>query len=204
MINTVQEIEIIQYLVSKKLDQKLLLEIKDHFMLQISSLMEEHNEGFHEAFLQTKMNWKSELEMIRADVLSPRKMARIERDILQTRFRKMSGYALAFSLIFSGLFFIKPDLYNDVQIALLVIVSGLSVYNFMRKTMNFSEYFQISFHPLLLKNLLAGVVLITVSSFFFKDTHTALSVMIKPFFLSAVAIQAQLLYWNAKKINVLI
>ncbi|WP_223606691.1 hypothetical protein [Chryseobacterium sp. OSA05B] len=204
MINTAQEIEIIQYLVSKKLEQKLLLEIKDHFILQISDLMEEHHESFQEAFLQTKMNWKSELEMVRADFLSARRMTRIEKDILQSRFKKMSGYALAFSLIFSGLFFIKPDLYNDAQILLLVIVSGLSVYNFMRKTMNFSEYFQISFHPLLLKNLFAGVTLIAISCFFFQDVHTALSVMIKPFFLCAAAIQIQLLYWNAKKVNVLI
>ncbi|MCT2562285.1 hypothetical protein [Chryseobacterium herbae] len=204
MINTAQEIEIIQYLVSKKLDQKLLLEIKDHFILQISNLMEEHNEGFQEAFLQTKMNWKSELEMVRADFLSARKMTRIEKDILQTRFKKMTVYALIFSLVFSGLLYIKPNLFNDVQILFLLTILGLSVYNFMRKTMNLNDYFQVSFHPLLLKNLFAGVVLITISSFFFKDLHTTLSVMIKPFFLFAAAIQFQLLYWNAKKINVLI
>lgn len=204
MINTAQEIEIIQYLISKKLNQKLLLEIKDHFILQISNLMEEQNEGFQEAFLQTKMNWKSELEMVKADFLSARKITRIEKDILQTRFKKMSVYALAFSLIFSGLFYLNPDLYNDGQILFLLTILGFSVYNFMRKTMNLNGYFQMSFHPLLLKNFFAGAALIAISCFFFKDVHTALSVMIKPFFLFAVAIQTQLLYWNAKKINVLI
>lgn len=204
MINTAQEIEIVQYLISKKLEKKLLLEIKDHFMLQIAGVMEDHQTGFEEAFLQTKMNWKNELELVKADLLSKRKMTRIEKDILQTRFKKMSVYALVFSLVFSGLLYMKPYLFNDVQIVFLVIIFGLSVYNFMQKTMNFNDYFQISFHPLLLKNLFAGIILIAIASFFFKDLHETLSVMIKPFFLFAAAIQIQLLYWNAKKINVLI
>lgn len=204
MINTAQEIEIVQYLISKKLEKKLLLEIKDHFMLQIAGVMEDHQTGFEEAFLQTKMNWKNELELVKADLLSKRKMTRIEKDILQTRFKKMSVYALVFSLVFSGLLYMKPYLFNDVQIVFLVIIFGLSVYNFMQKTMNLNDYFQISFHPLLLKNLFAGIILIAIASFFFKDLHETLSVMIKPFFLFAAAIQIQLLYWNAKKINVLI
>lgn len=204
MINTAQEIEIIQYLISKKMEKKLLLEIKDHFMLQIASVMENSHTGFEEAFLQTKMNWKNELELVKADLLSTRKMTRIEKDILQTRFKKMGVYALIFSLIFSGLLYMKPYLFNDVQLAFLVIIFGLSVYNFMQKTMNLNDYFKISFHPLLLKNLFAGIILIAMASFFFKDLHETLSVMIKPFFLFAAAIQIQLLYWNAKKINVLI
>lgn len=204
MINTSQEIEIVQYLISKKLEKKLLLEIKDHFMLQIAGVMENSHTDFEEAFLQTKMNWKNELELVKADLLSKRKMTRIEKDILQTRFKKMSVYALVFSLVFSGLLYMKPYLFNDVQIVFLVIIFGLSVYNFMQKTMNLNDYFQISFHPLLLKNLFAGIILITIASFFFKDLHETLSVMIKPFFLFAAAIQIQLLYWNAKKINVLI
>lgn len=204
MINTAQEIEIVQYLISKKLEKKLLLEIKDHFMLQIAGVMEDHQTDFEEAFLQTKMNWKNELELVKADLLSKRKMTRIEKDILQTRFKKMSVYALVFSLVFSGLLYMKPYLFNDVQIVFLVIIFGLSVYNFMQKTMNLNDYFQISFHPLLLKNLFAGIILIAIASFFFKDLHETLSVMIKPFFLFAAAIQIQLLYWNAKKINVLI
>ncbi|SHG67649.1 hypothetical protein [Chryseobacterium vrystaatense] len=204
MINTAQEIEIVQYLISKKLEKKLLLEIKDHFMLQIAGVMENSHTDFEEAFLQTKMNWKNELELVKADLLSKRKMTRIEKDILQTRFKKMSVYALVFSLVFSGLLYMKPYLFNDVQIVFLVIIFGLSVYNFMQKTMNLNDYFQISFHPLLLKNLFAGIILIAIASFFFKDLHETLSVMIKPFFLFAAAIQIQLLYWNAKKINVLI
>ncbi|KFF25067.1 hypothetical protein [Chryseobacterium vrystaatense] len=204
MINTAQEIEIVQYLISKKLEKKLLLEIKDHFMLQIAGVMENSHTDFEEAFLQTTMNWKNELELVKADLLSKRKMTRIEKDILQTRFKKMSVYALVFSLVFSGLLYMKPYLFNDVQIVFLVIIFGLSVYNFMQKTMNLNDYFQISFHPLLLKNLFAGIILIAIASFFFKDLHETLSVMIKPFFLFAAAIQIQLLYWNAKKINVLI
>ncbi|NML68443.1 hypothetical protein HHL23_01310 [Chryseobacterium sp. RP-3-3] len=204
MINTAQEIEIIQYLLSKKLDQKLLLEIKDHFMLQITNLMGENNLGFQEAFLQAKTNWKYELELVKADFLSARKVSRIEKDILQNRFRKMTGYALLSSVCFLILLYIKPDLYNEVQMVAFAVILGLSGYNFIFRKMKLYHYTQISFHPLLLKNLFVGLVVIGCTSFFFQDFKVILSVMIKPFFLFATAVQIQLLYWNAKKVNVLI
>lgn len=204
MINTAQETEIIQYLLSKKLDQKLLLEIKDHFILQITNLMEEHNTGFQKAFLQTKMNWSYELEMVKADLLSTRKISRIEKDILQNRFRKMTGYALLSSVCFLIVLYIKPDLYNEVQMVAFAAIFGLSGYNFIFRKMKLYHYTQISFHPLLLKNLLVGLLVIGCTSFFFQDLKMVLSVMIKPFFLFATAVQIQLLYWNTKKVNVLI
>lgn len=204
MMTATQENEIIQYLISKKMDQKLLLEIKDHFILQMTNLMEENNTGFQEAFLQTKMNWKYELEMVRADFFSARKVSRIEKDILQNRFRKMIGYALLSSLCFLILLYIKPDLYNDVQMASFAVILGLAGYNFIFRKMRLYRYAQISFHPLLLKNLFIGLVVIGGTSFFFQDFRVVFLIMIKPFFLFATAVQIQLLYWNAKKVNVLI
>lgn len=204
MINTLQENEIVKYLASKKLGQKLLAEIKDHFMLQIADVMEHEKISFEEAFLQTKMNWKYELEMVKADLLSAVMISRIERNILQDRFRKMMGYAVIASILVSALLYIRQDLFMDTQIAVLVIICILSGYNFIFRKMKLHNYTQVSFHPLMLKNLLAGAILIAVSSIFFESFREAFSVMIKPFFLYSAAIQIQLLYWNARKINVLL
>ncbi|MFN1217002.1 hypothetical protein ACKW6Q_08455 [Chryseobacterium kwangjuense] len=204
MISTLQENEIVQYLVSKKLDQKLMAEIKDHFMLQIMDLMEEDNISFQDAFLQTKMNWKYELEMVKADILSAVMISRIEKNILQDRFRKMMGYAVMASILVSVLLYIRQDLFMDTQMAVLGIICILSGYNFIFRKMNLFHYTQISFHPLMLKNLLAGAILIAVSSIFFENFREAFSVIIKPFFLYSAAIQIQLLYWKARKVNVLL
>ncbi|PQA92276.1 hypothetical protein B0A69_14595 [Chryseobacterium shigense] len=204
MMTATQEIEIKQYLISKKLDHELLLEIKDHFILQITHLMEDHNISFQEAFLQTQMNWKYELEMVRADILSVRKVSRIEKHILQNRFRKMTGYALLSSVLFLILLYTEPDLYNEVQMVAFAIIFGLAGYNFIFRKMKLYHYTQISFHPLLLKNLFVGLVVMGCTSFFFQDFRMVASVIIKPFFLFATAVQIQLLYWNAKKVNVLI
>lgn len=204
MMTATQEIEIIQYLISKKLDQKLLLEIKDHFVLQITNLMEENNTDFQEAFLQTKVNWKYELEMVKADFLSAKKVSRIEKEIIQNRFRKMTRYALLSSVCLLILLYIRPDLYNDIQMVAFAVIFGLTGYNFIFRKMRLYHYTQINFHPLLLKNLFVGLVVIGGTSFFFQDFRVVALIMIKPFFLFATAVQIQLLYWNAKKVNVLI
>ena len=63
MITNVQEDEVELYLCSRKLYSPLLYEVKDHFISQISQLMNEKSLSFQEAFLETKISWKNELEI---------------------------------------------------------------------------------------------------------------------------------------------
>ncbi|MGG7552030.1 hypothetical protein ACQ7CX_15575 [Chryseobacterium arthrosphaerae] len=204
MITILQEKEIIQYLLSKNLNKDLLLEIKDHFLQQISVLMEEEGSGFQEAFLQTKMSWKHELEMVRVDILSFRKVARLEKEMIQKRFRNITLYSLAFSLLFAVFVFTDADAFMYLQVSLLGIMTVLLGYSFIFRRMKLYNYIQLSFHPLVLRNAIAGAVLFSFLYFICNDLTVVGKELMKVFFLYAMAAKIQLLYFNAKKTNVLI
>ncbi|WP_051882184.1 hypothetical protein [Chryseobacterium soli] len=204
MTNDIQEREITRYLISKKLNQALLSEIKDHFILQISDLMDADEMNFQEAFLQTKLNWQHELEMVKADPLSFKKITRIEKKILQTRFRNITLTGMASSLLLSSLLLINPDFFFYLEVLFLGVLVGMLGYNFIIKKMKFSDYIQLSFHPLVARNVLLIVILLSFmyllnDEFNFKDLGIA-----KVFFLYAITTKIQLLYYNSRKINVLI
>lgn len=205
MITIEQEKEIGQYLSTKKLNSDLFFEIKDHFLQQISTLMDEKQSNFQEAFLQTKISWSRELEMVRADALTFRKVTRIEKQTIQRRFRNITLYSIAFSLLFTGLVFIDPDLFVYFQLSLFGITLVLLGYNFIFRKMRLYNYLQLSFHPLILKNAVAGMVLFTGLYFLYDSVAVVEGTQWTKFFsLYAVAAQIQLLYFNARKTNVLI
>ncbi|UKB83566.1 hypothetical protein LF887_21570 [Chryseobacterium sp. MEBOG06] len=204
MITTLQEKEIVHYLLSKNLSRDLFFEIKDHFSEQISGLIDDGQVGFQEAFLKTKLSWNQELEMVRADLLSFRKITRLEKEILQKRFRNITWYALVFSLIFSSVIFIRPDMFMYFQVSLLVIMTGLLGYNFIFRKMRLFDYMQLSFHPLILKNTAAGIIIFSSLYLFYNDLTLVGSEVMKIFFLYAIAVKIQLLYFKARKTNVLI
>jgi len=205
MITIEQEKEIGRYLLSKKLNSELFFEIKDHFLQQISALMDEEQLSFQEAFLQTKISWSHELEMVRADTLTFRKVTRIEKQMIQRRFRNITLYSLAFSLLFTGLVFINPDLFMYFQISLLGIMVLLLGYNFMFRKLKLYHYLQLSFHPLILKNAVVGVILFTGLYLLYDSVAVVEEAQWTKFFsLYTMAAQIQLLYFNARKTNVLI
>lgn len=204
MITLENENEITRYLALKKLNKGLLLEIKDHFMLQISDLMEETGIGFQEAFLATKLNWQHELELVRADVFSFRKIARIEKEALQTRFRNIVGYAMASSLLMFMLICMIPESFIYLQMTSLVIYGLLLGYNFIFRKMRLYDYLQLSFHPLILRNALLGAVIFGVAWMFFNELTAESLPITKLFFLYAMSTKIQLLYKSAKRVNVLV
>ncbi len=210
MITIIEENEIVRYLTSRKLSYGLLLEIKDHFMLQISDLMEERNIGFQEAFLITKTNWQHELEMVRADRFSFRKIARIEKTAVQSRFRNIAVTAVISSLVLSVLLYFSPDAFIYLQMTLWVITTGLLVYNFIWRKMNLYSYLQFSFHPLVLRNTVIGAAISIGACFFFKEfpLYNAQDLlnteMMRIFFIYVMMTNIQLLYNSARRINVLV
>lgn len=204
MINLSQEKEIEQYLLSKKLSQNLAFEIKDHFIQQISTQMEETNISFPIAFRQAQQSWKHELEMIKADGFSFKKIARIEKTILQRRFWKITLYALIFSLILLISTIISPSLFMYLQILLLGIIITLVIYNIASGRMKWYNCIQLSFHPLVLKNALIGAIIFATVFAFYNDVSLVGNCLMKFFFLYAISSKIQLLYTNAKKVSVLI
>lgn len=199
-----QLIEIEKYLKSKNLSSAVFAEVYDHFVMQISELINKQEIGFHEAFLQTKVNWQNELEMVKADLFSFKKIAKIEKGILQDRFRKMMMMSFVFSVIVGTLFYCNENIYLCVQGVLIIIHLLFLMYHFIFKKMSFSEYRQMSFHPLLLRNLLLMLIILAVNTMFFTTENLwnfPLNHMAVTF---SVMLQIQLLYFRVKKINVLL
>lgn len=199
-----QLIEIEKYLKSKNLSSAVFAEVYDHFVMQISELINKQEIGFHEAFLQTKVNWQNELEMVKADLFSFKKIAKIEKGILQDRFRKMMMMSFVFSVIVGTLFYCNENIYLCVQGVLIIIHLLFLMYHFIFRKMSFSEYQKMSFHPLLLRNLLLMLIILAVNMMFFTTENLwnfPLNHMAVTF---SVMLQIQMLYFRVKKINVLL
>lgn len=62
-MTTEQKNEVRQYLIGKKLPVDLLMEVEDHFALQIENAMSKENLEFHEVFERVKSDWQDELKM---------------------------------------------------------------------------------------------------------------------------------------------
>lgn len=199
-----QLIEIEKYLKSKNLSSSVFAEVYDHFVMQISELVNKQEISFTEAFLQKKFNWQNELKMVKADLFSFKRIAKIEKGILQDRFRKMMMISFVFSVIVGTLFYCNENIYLCVQGVLIIIHLFFLMYHFIFKKMRFSEYRKMSFHPLLLRNLLLMLIILSVNTMFFTTenlwnfpfNHMAVTF--------SVVLQIQLLYFRAKKINVLL
>lgn len=205
MITKDQEYQIVSFLDSKRLYPQLHLEVKDHFISQISHLMENGSLSFPEAFLATKMSWKNELEMVRADFFSFKKIAKIERTVLQDKFRKMTVFSFIFSLAAFVLMMVDADVFVTLQILLLLSWIVLLGYSFLTKKMRFSNYMMLSFHPLLIRNILFGIALIFIAGTFKYDYNEIIDSQISNLFIVyCVTVELQLVYFNSKKINVLI
>ncbi|WP_312078806.1 hypothetical protein [Chryseobacterium sp.] len=201
-MDKVQLLEIEKYLKTKNLSQDIFLDVFDHFIMQISELMSKNGISFHEAFNQTKINWQAELKMVKADWLSFKKIAKIEKSILKRRFEKMTYLSIIISLAGGMAFMYSQDFYWMFQIALLSMYMHLSVYNFVFKKMKFSVYRAMSFHPLILRNLILALFFIPISLLLDKNIwDSVLNHMILIFGLS---MHIQLLYYRTKKINILL
>lgn len=201
-MDKIQLLEIEKYLKTKNLSQNIFLEVFDHFVMQISELMTKNEVSFTEAFNQAKINWQDELEMVKADWLSFKKIARIEKSILKRRFEKMTYLSIVISLAGGLAFMYSEDFYWIFQIILLSIYILFSVYNFAFKKMKFSEYRSMSFHPLILRNLLLALLLIPIS--FLLDKNIWDSVLNQMILIFGISTHIQLLYYRTKKINILL
>ena len=205
MITKEKEHQIELYLNSKKLTAQILAEVKDHFISQISHLLLSESLSFPEAFLKTKISWKNELEMVNADFLSFKKVARIERVILQQRFRKIGIFSFILATAATFIMFLNTDVFFTVQIVLLGSLAILLAYSFIAIKMKFSNYIAMSFHPLLLRNLLFGVLIFAFGSFITAENWKIMDMNVSKFLsVYSLAVQLQLLYFNSKKINVLV
>lgn len=203
MMSIIQEHEIKAFLQKKNLSSVISNEIYDHFIVQISELMK-NNLSFQEAFLKTKLDWQNELEMVKANPFSFKKIARIEKTVLQSRFRNIIISSTIFTLLGFAVILFLNDYFYLLQIGMLVTLAGLLFYNFAFKKMKFREYYNLSFHPLILQNILLGLLLILGVGYFTQSINFWDDEINKVFTVYAIAVQIQLLYFRSKKVNVLL
>ncbi len=192
-----------KYLKSKNLSPLVFDEVYDHFVIQIAELMDNGND-FQEAFVQVKLKWKYELEMVKADVLSFRKIARIEKELLQIRFRKIIYSSVFFSMLLGGITQISDTLFFYFEILVILSFIFILMYSFFWKKMSFREYRQMSFHPLLLRNIIAVIFIFPIVGFFSKTFDFLETLLTQLIVFYGLIVQIQLLYFRTKKINVLL
>lgn len=204
MISSDQENQITVYLLSRKLSPQILMEVKDHFMIQIAGLMEEGEASFQEAFLAARISWQKELEMVRADLFSFRKIARIEKELLQKRFGKITVTAWVVSLIAAGIYVFSGETYYYFQIFALIASLAIVLFGIFSRKIRFGEYQRISFHPLMIRNMILGMLIFPVGCYFSGEFEFWKPVCNQLVIFYSVTIQIQLLYFRIKKINVLV
>ncbi|MDQ1097844.1 hypothetical protein QE441_001011 [Chryseobacterium sp. SORGH_AS909] len=197
-------LQIEQYLKKRKLSSQLYDEVLDHFIIQISENMDCEDISFQKAFYQVQLDWAYELEMVKADIFSFRKITRLEKNTLQLRFRNILISSLLISILAEWMSVRFPDTQFYVQIALLLTLTGFLIFNFAFRKMKFSDYIQLSFHPLLIRNIV--LIFLCIGTRFFILPYLGVS---KNLFghipmVFGLIVQIQLLYFNSKKINVLI
>lgn len=205
MISSDQENQIAAYLLSRKLSPQILMEVKDYFMMQVAGLMEENDElSFQEAFLATRISWHKELEMVKADLFSFRKIARIEKELLQKRFGKITVTAWVVSLVSGGIYVFSGEAYYYFQIFALIAFVAIVLFGLFSRKIRFSEYQRISFHPLIIRNIILGMIIFPVGCYFSGEFEFWKPVFNQLVLLYSLMIQVQLLYFRIKKINVLV
>lgn len=196
--------EIGKYLKSKNLSSAVFAEVYDHFVMQISELMYDQENSFPEAFLQTKVNWQNELKMVKADLFSFKRIAEIEKGVLQGRFRRMMMIASGFSLVLGTIFYFNEHVYLYMQGALIMTHLLFLIYHFVFRKMSLSEYQKMAFHPLLLRNLLLMLLILPLTNIIFSTTKNLWEFPLNHMFVTfSVILQIQLLNFRTKKINVL-
>ena len=207
-MNLAEKNTVIDFLKSKKLSYPLYKEVLDHFFLDIDQKMSEGMD-FQEAFIYVKLKWHDEFKMVSPDILSFRKVTKIEADAMQSRFRniiKISGLFAMVSALF-GLIYEPSQLY--ILGIIILFLAALTLSLLFRRKISLFHYIQMNFHPLVLRNSVISVIIFLcsgiIAEFYFdaggRDLKNNINLTMIIFSLMT---QAQLLWFHRKKINVLL
>lgn len=196
-------LEVQNYLKKRIVNHTILIEVYDHFIMQISDLMK-NGIGFQQAFIQVKIKWEHELEMVPLSLFSFRKISRIEKKSLDSKYRKITTNSILITLLAAILNYINPDF----LVVMVIILAGLCflvlLYNFLFKKMSIKEYMQLSYHPLIVRNMLFGVLVFSIVYFVSKNRFFWESSYNQLFLIFAVCTQIQLLFMRTQKLNIAI
>lgn len=148
MISPEQRLEIEQFLMSKKLPLDILLEVKDHMILQIEDCMSNKNVSFEESFSKVEVMWRENFSLTTYWMFyGHEKLPKIAKNIMKQRFSILLYKSFLFGLLFFGLSFLMIrfsgnlesfKIYFVISHALFLLAAAL-VYIFNLK---FKNYFK--------------------------------------------------------------
>ena len=109
-----EEKQIAKYLLDKRLPVDMMLEVKDHMILQICEIQEKENTNFEDAFDKVKESWKKELKL-GFTLFSNRHYPKIVRKILHKNTFSILYKAYVIELLIALLWILTAK-YSTIEI----------------------------------------------------------------------------------------
>ncbi|SFI36485.1 hypothetical protein [Halpernia frigidisoli] len=142
MISKIEENKIRDYLLDKKLPIDILLEVNDHFIIQIKTLEFEKDLSFDDAFKNVKENWRKDLTLSWAGGMdindSNLLMRRISKNIVKDNIYfalKVTLFGMLFTILMSK--FLPQNLF---QYLICILVSAIFIYPLIIFIINFKKF----------------------------------------------------------------
>lgn len=206
-MNLTEQNQVLDFLKKKKLSYPLFKEVYDHFSIEIDEQMKVEK-GFQEAFLNTKVKWSEELKMINPDILSLKKVPKIEARMLGNRFKNITKFAGLIAMLTSLFILIYEPIAVFILFVFSLLLFGTFIYMFFKRKISLFEYIKLTFHPLILRGILVSIFLAIFLGFFaqnFGSSKVDLRWVIQCSVIAFnLVVQIQLLLLHNKKINVLV
>ncbi|WP_144281826.1 hypothetical protein [Chryseobacterium echinoideorum] len=127
-MNEFQIRQIRNYLLSKNLPIDLLIEVEDHFMMQISEMMRSEDINFDTAFYQVKVIWEDELSFPKYKIQFnlndvTRFVRRINRSILRQTLKTTFLYSTVIGVfVFGGVLFFNENVFKNFSFIVFLAV----------------------------------------------------------------------------------
>lgn len=206
-MSTIEQKQVEDFLKKKNLSEPLRREILDHFLSEIEARVA-NGISFQEAFLQTKVKWNREFQMMKASPFSLRKVPRIEARSLSGRFAIIRRFAILVAM-FS---FLLQIIYEPIQYVLVlgIIISTLLglFYLLVTKKLSYFGFLKLNFHPLMIGAIIFAFLLYVGAGFVQELVNLpqfAIKEMVQTSgYVYFFIIQVQLVFLHTKKINVLL
>lgn len=163
MLGNLQYKEIRDYLLTRKLPIDILMEVNDHFVLQIQELMREENLSFDEALTKTKASWQNELSPYWNGELDLQDRSTLLRNINRNNFWSLTKKSVSYTLPIIFFLFILSKItsftyFKYVFVAVVFLVFFNPIVNYFRNRKEFRLFKKIQPY--------FSAVLIFISSFF--------------------------------------
>jgi len=100
MISAEEKLQIENYLISKKLPLDILLEVKDHMILQIEDCMKDDKISFEEGFSKVEYSWKDSFSLTKYWIFyGQEKIPLVVKKIIKEKYDQILKKAFVFALM---------------------------------------------------------------------------------------------------------